>query len=109
MSAGGITALPFRKRRYNSFRINTNLGDVSGDTFTAICRTRPDEDADEIFEFEINMSEAATGFITIYFNATSVEIPYSVGYTDLKRMSGGSALPCTNRCIPIEFVGTTTP
>jgi hypothetical protein len=109
MSAGGITALPFRKRRYNSYRINTNLGDVSGDTFTAICRTRPDEDAEVIFTFGIGTSELATGYLTIYFDATLVDIPQSVGYTDIKRVSGGSALPCTNRCIPIEFVGTTTP
>ena len=105
MSAG----LPFRKRRYNAYRFNTQLGDVSADTFTATARTRPDETGEVVFEFEIDDSEAATGYITIFFDATGVDIPATEAWTDLKRATGGSAVSCHNRPIPLEMIGTPTP
>lgn len=101
--------VPFRKHRYEAYRLNTQLGDVSGDTFTAIVRERPDEDAEEIFEFDIDMSDAATGYIELQFDATLVNITQSVGWCDIKRVTGGSAVRLHDGWIVFEFEGTTTP
>lgn len=101
--------LPFHKRRYNAYRINTNLGDVSSDTFTAICRDRPDESGNVIFTFSIDTSEAATGYITITFDASGVDVPNVIGYVDPKRVTGGSAVPLFDYPLAIDLMGTTTP
>lgn len=104
----GIT-VPFRKHRYEAFRLNTQLGNVSGDTFTAVVRERPDEDADVIFTFIIDMTDAATGYIELQFDATLVDIPQSKGWCDIKRVTGGSAVRLHDGHICFEFEGTTTP
>ena len=101
--------LPFRKHRYNAYRLNTQLGNVSGDTFTAIVRERPDEDADVIFTFTVNMDDAATGYIDLQFDATAVEITQSFGWFDIKRVTGGSAVAMHDGHICLDFEGTTTP
>ena len=103
------TTLPFRKHRYNAYRLNTQLGNVSGDTFTAIVRERPDETAEEIFEFDVDMTDAATGYIELQFDATSVEIEQSVGWFDIKRVTGGSAVDIHDGHICLDLEGTTTP
>ena len=104
----GIT-VPFRKHRYEAFRLNTQLGDVSGDTFTAVVRERPEEDAAEIFEFDIDMTDAATGYIELQFDATLFDIPQSKGWFDIKRVTGGSAVRLHDGHVCLEFEGTTTP
>jgi|SRR5688572_9495785 len=101
--------VPFRKHRYEAYRLNTQLGNVSGDTFTAVVRERPDEDADVIFTFTVDMADASTGYVELQFDATAVEITQSIGWCDIKRVTGGSAVRLHDGYIVFDFEGTTTP
>lgn len=104
-----MTAVPFRKRKYNAYRFNTQLGNVSADTFTATVRERPDENATVIFNFSVDMTDAATGYVELVFDATLVAITQSIGYCDIKRVTGGSAVELHDDWLVFDLQGTTTP
>lgn len=92
--------------------MNFNGLDVSADTITSQVREQADHTSPLIFEWEVDMSAAATGYVTLYYNDTARAnaqiVANKKGVMDIRRLSGGSAIKAHQGVIMVDFEATPT-
>jgi hypothetical protein len=93
------THLPFSKGRFNSYRVNFGFS-VSGDTITSQVHEQADHTSPLIFEWAVDMADAATGYVTLSANKK--------GVMDIRRLSGGSAIKAHQGVIIVDLEATPT-
>ena len=110
MKPGNIS-LPFSKGRYNSYRVNFGFN-VSGDTITSQCREQADHTSPLIFEWAVDTTEAALGFVVLSYDDTDRDndqiIANNRGVMDIRRLSGGSAIKAHQGVIIVDLEATPT-
>ena len=104
--------LPFSKGRYNSYVVNFNGLDVSADTITSQVREQADHTSPLIFEWEVDDTLAATGYVTLFYDdtarANSQISNNKKGVMDIRRLTGGSAVKAHQGVIIVDLEATPT-
>ena len=90
-----------------------NFGfDVSADTISSQVREQADHTSPLIFEWEVDTSEAGTGYITLSYDDTDRDNDQIAandrGIMDIRRLSGGSAIKAHQGVIIVELEATPT-
>ena len=107
----GNTHLPFSKGRYNSYRVNFGF-DVSGDTISSQVREQADHTSPLIFEWQVDDTDAASGYVTLFYNDTARAndqiVANNKGIMDIRRFSGSFAYPAHQGVIVVDLNATPT-
>lgn len=85
---------------------------VSGDTFESQIRAEPNPESELIAEWEVTFKEGSDGsdgelILTLDDSITS-EITQSIGYMDLKRITGGEPLAVFGEPLQVVFIDLPT-
>ena len=94
------------KNRVN--RITVSMGiDVSADTITSEIRSEPNSDSPLIAAWDVEFeTDGVDGELVLTMDA--IEVPDNSGYMDLKRVTGGNAVPVFDKPLEVDFRGTVT-
>jgi hypothetical protein len=97
------------KGRTNTVIVKMGI-DISADTFTSEIRTEPDVDATFIAAWTVSfVTDGVDGELKLVLDdVVTKQIRASSGYMDLKRVSGGEAIPVFDRPLEVTFRGTVT-
>lgn len=91
--------------------VPVSLGfDVSDDTFTSQIREGPDVESDLIAEWDVSFKTTGNDgelVLTLDDSVTS-EITQTIGYMDMKRVTGGEPLAVFGEPLQVVFVDTVT-
>lgn len=91
--------------------ITVNLGiDVSGDTITSQVRAGNNSDSPLIAQFDVAfVTDGTDGELTLTLEDSITEaIEADNGYMDIKRVTGGEAVPVFERPLEVVFRGSVT-
>jgi hypothetical protein len=85
---------------------------VSGDTITSQVREQADHTSPLIFEWAVDMTDAATGYVTLSYDDTARDNAQisanKKGVMDVRRLSGGSAIKAHQGVIVVDLEATPT-
>lgn len=92
------------KSRDNTLIVNLGI-DVSMDTFESQIRSQPEEDAPLIATWDVTfLTDGTDGKLKLTLDGlTTSQITASIGYMDIKRLSGSLVLPVFDQPLDVLF------
>lgn len=102
------SAVVIHKRRENVITVNLGIN-ITGDTITSEIRAAPEVTAPLIATFAVSIVEPLSGELTLTLSqAVAESIDADSGYMDVKRVTGGVAVPVFDKPLEVEFRGVVT-
>lgn len=98
-------------QRGRTIVVPVSLGyDISADTFTSEIRTGRDISTHLIATWEVTFATDGTDgeLLLTLDDAVTSEIPYTVGYMDIKRVTGGEPVTVFDDPLQVSFEGVVT-
>lgn len=102
---------PIEVHKGRTVIVPVSLGfDVSGETFTSDIRVAPNLTSTLIASWNVSFETDGTDgeLILLLDDEVTTEITQSVGYMDIKRLSGGEPLPVFNKPLEVSFLNAIT-
>lgn len=102
-------AIIVHKGRTNTLTVSLGI-DISADTITSQIRSEPEQDSPLIAEWDIAYATDGTDGELIFTldDTITAQITAASGWMDIKRVSGGEAIPVFDKPLEVEFRGTVT-
>ncbi|MET0786104.1 MAG: hypothetical protein ABWY25_05310 [Paenisporosarcina sp.] len=94
------------KNRVNIITVSLGI-DVSGDDISSEIRSEPDSTSPLIATWDVTFdTDGSDGELIL--TMPELEITANSGYMDIKRVTGGMAVPVFDRPLEVDFRGTVT-
>lgn len=103
---------PIIVHKNRNVTVGLNLGeDVSGNTFEGVIRASKDSDSTVLATWAIGfLTDGTDGEIVLTLEPEdTADIPYTIGWTDLKRIAGSESLPVFRSAVQVVFEESLTP
>lgn len=102
------TAIKVHKGRVTTVRVNLGI-DVSDDLLTSEIRSEPNPESTLIGTWAIeNVTDGTDGQLLLTLDDEESVIIHTTGYMDIKRVSGGIAIPLFDKPIVVVIQETVT-